>query len=150
MENRKAGRKHWKVVSVVETLLLVDGDAATRNAMKFLLEVSGYRVVEATRGIEATQALEEFGDRIHMALVAADLPDMGGPEWQGFARFLAPGLPVLILGERDRLEAAMTPVGPWFGGLPALSPYPTRLLEKIRLALDEHFFSQLDRAAAAA
>lgn len=137
------------MMSVVETLLLADGDESTRNALKFLLELGGYRVVEATRGVEATQALDEFGDKIHMAILAADLNDMTGPEWRNFARFLAPGLPVLILTERDRLEAALTPVGPWYGGLPARTPSPSRLMEKIRQALDDHFFAQLDRAAAA-
>jgi DNA-binding NtrC family response regulator len=136
-------------MSVVETLLLVDGDANSRNAVKFLLELSGYRVVEATHGIEATQLLDYYGEKIHMALVSADLPDMTGPEWVGHTRILAPDLPVLLLNEWDRMEASLTPVGPWYGGLPARTPAPARLLEKIRSALDDHFFAQLDRATAA-
>lgn len=146
MQDRNENKR---ILSVVETLLLVDGDTASRNALKFLLELNGYRVVEATHGIEATQALHEYGERIHMALVAADLPDMSGPEWLGQTRVLAPDLPVLFLREWERVEAALTPVGPWYGGLPARTPTPNRLLERIRGTLDDHFFSRFQQAPAA-
>lgn len=138
-----------KVVSVVETLLLADGDDQCRNALKFLLELSGYRVVEAAHGIEATRLLHEYGDRIHMALIAADLPDISGPEWRGHVRVIAPDLPVVVLRDWDRMEAAMTPVGPWYGGLPARTPAPHRLLDAIRTRLDEHFFARLRHSSAA-
>jgi DNA-binding NtrC family response regulator len=138
-----------KVVSVVETLLLADGDETCRNALKFLLELAGYRVVEAAHGIEATQLLYEYGDRIHLVLVAADLPDISGPEWQSHTRVIAPDLPVVVLRDWDRVEAAMTPVGPWYGGLPARTPVPHRLLDLIRNRLDEHFFSRLSHSPAA-
>lgn len=146
MEGRLAKRK---VMSVVETLLLVDGERSNRNALKFLLELNGYRVVEAAHGVEATQSLDQLGDRIHMALVAAELPDMTGMEWSAHTQVIAPDLPVAILEEWDRLEAALTPVGPWYGGLPARTPAPARLLEKIREALDAHFFARLGTAPAA-
>ena len=144
-----SGIEKRKMVSVVETLLLVDGDDGCRNALKFLLELSGYRVVEAAHGVEASQWLEALGDRIHLVLVAADLPDMSGPEWRAHTAILAPGLPVIVLRERDRMEAALTPVGPWYGGLPARAPSPARLLEKIRSDLDEHFFALFSQAPAA-
>lgn len=143
------GIEKQKVVSIVETLLLVDGDEGCRNALKFLLELGGYRIVEASHGIEATQLLEELGERIHMVLVAADLPDMSGPEWRAHTNVLAPGLPVIVLREWDRVEAALTPVGPWYGGLPARTPAPTRLLERIRTGLDDHFFARFSPAPAA-
>lgn len=146
MSGRIARRK---VISVVETLLLVDGDESCRSALKFLLEVAGYRVVEAAHGIEATQLLYEYGERIHLALVAADLPDSSGLEWQGHARVVAPDLPVVVLREWDRMEAAMTPVGPWYGGLPARAPAPHRLLDAIRTRLDEHFFALFSHSPAA-
>lgn len=138
-----------KVVSVVETLLLADGDENCRNALKFLLELGGYRVVEAAHGIEATQMVCEYGDRIHMALVAADLPDISGPEWLSHIRVIAPDLPVVVLRDRERMEAAMTPVGPWYGGLPARTPAPHQLLETIRSGLDAHFFARLSHSTAA-
>lgn len=138
-----------KTMSVVETLLLVDGDEGCRNALKFLLELSGYRVVEAAHGVEASQWLDVLGDRIHMALVAADLPDMSGLEWRAHTAVTAPDLRVIVLREWDRVEAALTPVGPWYGGLPARTPHPARLLDKIRAGLDDHFFARLMTASAA-
>lgn len=138
----------WKVVSVVESILLVDGDATTRDAMKFILELNGYRVVEAHHGIEGLQVLNEWSGDILLTLCSADLPDMTGPEWLNQLRFLGPEVPAILLSERDSLEVAEMAVGS-YGGMPAKPPAPTRLLEKIRRALDDHFFSRCERATAA-
>ncbi|HLP41557.1 MAG TPA: response regulator [Fibrobacteria bacterium] len=138
-----------KMIQVVETVLLVDGDSACRNALKFILELNGYRVVEATHGIEATQLVNAYGERIHLVLCAAVLPDMTAPEWVGRTKVVDPELPVLVLKEWERMEAAITPMGPWYGGLPARGPTPNRLLERIRSALDDHFFARFLPAPAA-
>lgn len=137
-----------KIVSVVETLLLVDGETPQRNALKFILELNGYRVVEAAHGIEGWQVLDGFGDRIHAALCAADLPDMTGPEWLARVRVLTPDLPVVLLGESEREEVCRMAVGPWYGGLPARAPSPVSLMEKIRGALDETFFARFEKIPA--
>jgi two-component system cell cycle sensor histidine kinase/response regulator CckA len=141
--------ERWKVVSVVETILLVDGESMTRDAMKFILELNGYRVVEARHGIEALQVLHEWSGEILLALCAAELPDMTGPEWLSQLRFLGPEVPALLISERESVEVSDMPVGPWHGGLPARPPAPVRLLERIRMALDERFFAKRARAAAA-
>lgn len=138
----------WKVVSVVESILLVDGDPATRDAMKFILELNGYRVVEAHHGIEALQVLNEWGSDILLTLCAAELPDMTGPEWLRQLRFLGPETPALLLSERESVEVAEMAMSP-FSGMPAKPPAPAKLLERIRRALDEHFFSRCERATAA-
>jgi CheY-like chemotaxis protein len=142
-----------KVLSVVETLLLVDGETTHRNALKFILELNGYRVVEATHGIEGWQILDGFGDRIHLALCAADLPDMTGPEWLSHVRIITPDLPGLLLGENERTDVGRMIVGPWYGGMPARPPAPRAvdgpgLLEKIRGALDETFFARFEKIPA--
>ncbi len=137
----------WKVVKVVESILLVDGDPATRQAMKIILELNGYRVAEAHHGIEALQVLNEWGGEIQLALCAMELPDMTGPEWLSQLRFLGPELPAILLSERDSLEISELPVGSF--GMPAKPPAPARLLEKIRRSLDDHFFSRCERATAA-
>jgi CheY-like chemotaxis protein len=139
----------WNVVSVVESILLVDGDPATRDAMKFILELNGYRVVEAHQGIEALQVLNEWDGDIQLALCATDLPDMTGQEWLGQLRFLGPEVPALLLSERDSVEVAGMELAPWYGGMPAKPPAPANLLGKIRRALDDHFFSRCERATAA-
>ena len=137
----------WKVVNVVESILLVDGEPATREAMKFILEVNGYRVVEAHHGIEALQVLNEWGSDIQLAVCAAELPDMTGAEWLAQLRFLGPEVPAILLSERDGVEVAELPVGSL--GMPARPPAPARLMDKIRRTLDDHFFSRCERASAA-
>ncbi len=138
----------WKRVSVVESILLVDGEAMTRDAMKLILELNGYRVVEAHHGIEALQVLHEWGSDIQLVLCSDDLPDMTGGEWMGQLRFLGPEVPALLLSERDRVEVSEMAVGS-LGGMPAKPPAPVKLMERIRRSLDEHFFSRCERATAA-
>ena len=139
----------WKVINVVETLLLVDGDSATRHALKFILELNGYRIVEALNGIEALQVLGEWGADIQVALCTEDLPDMTVGQWRGQLRFLAPEIPSLILSDRERLEIAGLPVGvDCSEGLTKL-PNHIRLLERLRIALDERFFANRARLTAA-
>ena len=94
-----------KVIRVVDTILLVDGEPGRREALKFLLELQGYRVAEAHHGIEGLQVLCEWGADIQLALCAPDLPDMTGGEWMGQMRFLGPEIPALVLTEREALEA---------------------------------------------
>lgn len=139
----------WKMVSVIETVLLVEGDDASRRIMKFILEVNGYRVVEAVSGVEAMRVLEEKGNLIHLALCSPVLADMSAPEWQGQMRFLVPDLPVLILSERDWDETAGMWAGRLTGGLAGKSPAPTHLLEKVQARLDEGFFARFDHSSAA-
>jgi len=138
-----------KVISVVDTILLVDGEPGRREALKFLLELQGYRVAEAHHGIEGLQVLCEWGSDIQLALCAPELPDMTGGEWMGQMRFLGPGIPALLLTERDVLEATEWPVGPAYAGMPATPPGPARLLGRIREAMDEYFFACCLRATAA-
>lgn len=138
-----------KIVKVVDTLLLVDGDENSRSALKFLLELNGYRVAEAHHGIEGLQVLCEWGGDIQLALCAPELPDMTGGEWMGQMRFLGPEIPALLLSEREIVDAMDLAVGPAYAGMPALPPAPTRLLRRIREAMDAHFFAHCARATAA-
>jgi CheY-like chemotaxis protein len=139
----------WKIVSVVETILLVDGDPATREPMKFILELNGYRVVEAWHGIEGLQALNEWGADIQIALCAPDLPDMTGPEWMNQRRFLCPDAPALLLSVADGRDASEFPLHPHQDAGPSRLPAPARLLGRIRKTLDERFFERCERAPAA-
>jgi CheY-like chemotaxis protein len=138
-----------KVIRVVDTILLVDGEPGRRESLKFLLELQGYRVAEAHHGIEGLQVLCEWGEDIQLALCAPDLPDMTGGEWMGQMRFLGPEIPALVLTEREAVEAMDMPVGPAYAGMPALPPAPMRLLTRIRQAMDNHFFAHCTRATAA-
>lgn len=139
----------WKIVSVVETILLVDGESASRDPMKFILELNGYRVIEAVHGIEALQVLNEWAGEIQLVLCASELQDMSGSEWMSQYRFMGPEIPALVLTDHDTVEVLEMETGSAFGGMPAKPPAPTRLMRKIRSALDEHFFERCNRASAA-
>ncbi len=152
-------REHWKIRHVKETVLLVDAEDGTRQAVKMVLKLNGYRVVEALTGIEGLQVLGEWGEDIHLAVCADELPDMTAGQWRGQVHFLGPKIPSLILSERDRDEIANLDIGNQCAGkantpstifLPCIGPQAAvRLLEKIRLALDERFFTTRMRATAA-
>lgn len=141
--------KTWKMVRVIDTILLVDGEADTRQALKSILEVNGYRVVEAHHGIEALQILCEWGEDIQLVLCAPELPDMTGGEWMGQMRFLGPKVPALLLTEKEMTEASDLPVGPAYAGIPAKPLAPARLMARIRNAMDNHFFARCARTVAA-
>ena len=147
---RKTGSlEKRKVIKVVDTLLLVDGNDDSRASLKFLLELQGYRVTEARHGIEGLQVLCEWAGDIQMALCAPELPDMTGGEWMGQLHFLGPEIPALLLTEREMVEATDLPVGPAYAGMSATPPGPARLLARIRNAMDENFFAHCARASAA-
>lgn len=138
-----------RVIKVAETVLLVDGNEESRASLKFLLELQGYRVMEAHHGIEGLQLLCEWGRDIQIALCAPELPDMTGGEWMGQMRFLGPEIPSLLLSEREVLDAADWPVGPAYAGMPATPPGPGRLLGRMRETMDDYFFACCLRATAA-
>jgi CheY-like chemotaxis protein len=139
----------WKVIRIIDTILLVDGNDDSRASLKFLLELQGYRVTEARHGIEGLQVLCEWAGDIQMALCAPELPDMTGGEWMGQLRFLGPEIPALLLTEREMVEATDLPVGPAYAGMSATPPGPARLLARIRNAMDESFFAYCTRASVA-
>jgi CheY-like chemotaxis protein len=138
------GLQKKKLIKVVESILLVDGIEESRASLKFLLELQGFRVIEAHHGIEGLQVLCEWGCDIQLALCAPELPDMTGGEWMGQMRFLGPQIPSMLLTEREALEASEWPVGPAYAGMPAKPPGPARLLRRIREAMDEYFFARCE------
>ncbi len=61
-----------------ETLLVVEDNAATREALIEGLEVLNYHVIEAENGHEALAILEQQRDDIALVLSDVVMPDMGG------------------------------------------------------------------------
>jgi DNA-binding response OmpR family regulator len=141
--------EHWKVIKVIETVLIVDGNPDTRQTLKLILELNGYRTVEAINGIEGLQILGEWDNEIHLALCAEELSDMTTGQWRGQLRFLSPQIPSLIISDRERNEIADMPVEFGVGISLVKLPNHIRLLERIRIALDERFFANRARLSAA-
>lgn len=99
-----------------ETLLIVEDDTAIRAALREILEMLGYRVLEAENG---QAALALFGQRNgEIDLVISDLvmPEMGGlalyeslqARWPEVKMVLMTGYP---LEESDRARAGQGPLG---------------------------------------
>ncbi len=132
--------QRWKIIQVEETILLIDGDDESRIAVKNILEINGFRVVEACHGIEALQILGVFGEDIHLALCSEDLPDMTAGQWRGQMRFMGPEIPSIILSDKEKAEIVNLPMETLQGSTTLKSLLITRILEKIRRELDEEFF----------
>jgi len=62
----------------MKTILLVDDDTPFRAMVSELLELAGYRVLEARNGLEALRLNRRFPGRIDIAIVDVVMPLMSG------------------------------------------------------------------------
>lgn len=81
---------------VRETVLIVDDDEAIRQLERRILEDQGYRVIEASNGLEG---IERLTQGIPMDLVIADLemPELGGDEMVQRLMAINPQMKVLYV-----------------------------------------------------
>ncbi|MBN1147501.1 MAG: response regulator [Anaerolineales bacterium] len=81
----------------METVLLVEDDSPTREALSDLLESLNYHVRDAANGREALQVYERYASTI--ALVVSDLvmPEMGGLQLYHALQEKAPGVKFLFI-----------------------------------------------------
>jgi CheY-like chemotaxis protein len=63
-----------------ELVLLVDDEADVRAALRDMLKMLGYRVLEARSAREAAQLAAQHPERIHLLLTDVLMPDMNGPQ----------------------------------------------------------------------
>jgi PAS domain S-box-containing protein len=80
-----------------ETILVVEDNAALREAMCDLIEALGYEVVGASNGVEALAVLEARGDAIALVLSDLMMPVMGGEALLAAIQARRLNLPVMIL-----------------------------------------------------
>jgi two-component system, cell cycle sensor histidine kinase and response regulator CckA len=80
------------------TVLLVEDDAAVREAIFHVLESNGFRVVTASNGLEALHAaLAEESVVIDLVITDVIMPDMGGREMIEWLKAASPDLKVLVV-----------------------------------------------------
>ena len=86
-------------------ILVVDDEAAIRDALRMILEYEGYRVLEAASGEDALSVLS----RSHPDAVLLDIrmKGMSGLEALERIRALHPGLPVLMVSGHGTIETAV-------------------------------------------
>ena len=63
-----------------KTILVVEDDEDVRVVVGDMLRARGYRVSEASDGVEALQILQDSPDPVHMILTDVMMPRMTGPE----------------------------------------------------------------------
>jgi len=80
-----------------ETILVVEDEPDVRSAVSDYLRSKGYRVVEATDGVEALEVATETDGPIHLLLSDIVMPRMGGPELADRLSAARPDTPVLFV-----------------------------------------------------
>jgi CheY-like chemotaxis protein len=79
-----------------ETVLLVEDEDSVRAVAREVLRAHGYRVLEATNGVEALRVAEEHDGPLHLLVSDVIMPEMGGGELAHRLLKERPGLRVLF------------------------------------------------------
>jgi len=80
-----------------ETILVVEDEAAVRVLVRRVLTRSGYRILEASSGVEALELLEQYGEPIHLLLTDVVMPGMSGRELADRLSMQYPQLRILYM-----------------------------------------------------
>jgi two-component system cell cycle sensor histidine kinase/response regulator CckA len=85
-------------------ILLVDDTDAVRNLMVRLLKRVGYRVLEASSGNAALEAVETETDSIDLLLTDISLPDMSGVDLARKVQAILPEIKTLFVSGRGDVD----------------------------------------------
>jgi len=89
--------------NVAPTILVVDDEESVRQVAGRVLSEGGYRVTEASNGLDAIARLEG-GEPLDLLMADLDMPELGGEEMVRRIRATRPDLRVLyVTGHIDRL-----------------------------------------------
>lgn len=80
-----------------ETVLLVEDEAEVRRLAKLSLEMRGYRVIEASCGSDAIQAVRNANGPIDLLVTDVVMPDIGGRQVADMVRAFQPNVRVLYV-----------------------------------------------------
>ena len=78
------------------TLLLIEDEEMVRSLTREMLRRMGYRVIEASTGLDGINAVREKGDRIDLVILDIGLPDMRGDQVHRLIQEIAPEMKVLV------------------------------------------------------
>ena len=127
-----------------ETILLVEDEAGVREFVAFVLKDQGYRVLQATSGLDALEVWRWHGARVRLLLTDIVLEDnMTGLDLATKLRADHPGLPVICTTGYER--AALQRFPGLEGGYHYLQKpcRPQALLAAVRAVLDEQLAEPL-------
>ena len=78
-------------------VLVVDDEDMIRSLAQSILELGGYRVVQAENGQQAVEMVRRLGDQMGLVLLDLSMPVMDGAEALARIREIRPELPVLLM-----------------------------------------------------
>ena len=95
----------------IQTVLVLEDDAALRTALVQLLRDSGYRVIAAANTYEAITIFEQSKRRLDVVLIQVDIPGpINGFALAQWARSKFPKLKILLAGTAMRMLQNTTEV----------------------------------------
>ncbi len=80
-----------------ETILLVEDEPGVRAIARRMLELHGYRVLDASNGREALRMMQEFHEPVHLLVTDVVMPEIGGRQLVEALRATNPNLFVLYI-----------------------------------------------------
>jgi PAS domain S-box-containing protein len=90
-----------------ETILITEDSDLVRQLTREMLEVRGYKVLEASNGNEALQICRTYDGPIHLTLTDVVMPGMTGRELADQAGAIRPNMKVLLMsGYTDEISKA--------------------------------------------
>jgi CheY-like chemotaxis protein len=124
-----------------ETILVAEDEKEVRKLSVQILKRQGYRVLEASNGVEALKIFEQQKDPVHLILTDVVMPHMGGKELADRLRSICPkikvvftsGYPDRALAQKARSDSHLDFLGKPFS--------PAGLLQKVREVLDRRGLS---------
>jgi CheY-like chemotaxis protein len=90
------------------TVLVADDEEALRRSLALLLEDAGYRVVQASNGLEAIEVVRLRGPEIHVALLDVMMPHLGGLAAALEIRSASTPIPVIFMTGFTKEDVAQT------------------------------------------
>jgi DNA-binding NtrC family response regulator len=95
--NREAPAPIMEITAGSETVLLTEDEDQVRSLARDILEMNGYRVLEANCGEAALEVARNFSERIDLLLTDVVMPGMGGGQLANRLTEMRPGIRVLYM-----------------------------------------------------
>ncbi len=80
-----------------ETILLVEDEHAVRSMARRMLELHGYRVLDASNGREALHMMQDFHEPVQLLVTDVVMPEIGGRQLAETLRATCPNLFVIYI-----------------------------------------------------